>query len=177
MDEGFTRKEWNEIVTTRKYNWKVFPAIEELPNNEYIIEMVVNSCANISYDCKTDYKDLEGDSSLTNPLSRYLPEYIRIKWRNSQKKSHSASLYFQTKEISRIFAELYEAADSLQQSEINIRFDRYFEEKHDSTDVRIISSPHSETDYYDAIITIRKGDKSMQVNTINDGRAIYHPRD
>ena len=79
--------------------------------------------------------------------------------------------------ISQIFTELYEDADSLQQVEINIRFDRYFEEKHDSTDVRIISNPHSETDYYNAIITIRKGYKSMQVNTINDGRAIYHPRD
>ena len=177
MDEGLTKEEWNEIVTTRKYNWKVVPLIEELPGNAYITEMEVNSSANISYNCKADYENEDSNSSSTKPLLRYIPEHIRIKWRNNQNKSHSASLHFQTKEISQIFTDLYKETDRLQQSEISIRFDRYFKEKHDSTDVRIISNPNSETDYYNAIITIRKGYKSFQVLTTSDGRAIYHPRD
>ena len=161
LNEGFTRKEWNEIITTRKYNWKIVPSIEEL---RQIKEIDVSTYANVSYDCVADHESL-----------KYIPNYIRMKWHGNEDKSYSTFIQFQTKEISHLFTELYEDADSLQQSEIIIRFDRYFKEKHDSTDVRTISNP--DKDYYDAAITLRMGGKSLQINTIYSGAVIYHPND
>ena len=157
MYEGFTRKEWNEIITTRKYNWKIVPAIEEL---HQIKEIDANTYANVSYDCVADH-----ESSL-----KYIPNYIRMKWHGNEGKSYSTFIQFQAKEISHLFAELYEGADNLQQSEIIIKFDRYFKEKHDSTDVRTISNP--DKDYYDVAITLLRGGKSLQINTIYSGAAI-----
>jgi|GEM_PF-4644495 len=176
-DEEFTRKEWNEIITTRKYNWKIVPVIEELPDDNQIKRFEVDTYANISYNCIADLGHQENDSSLTNPQVRYIPKEIKIKWQGNQDKSYSTSFSFHAKAISDIFTELYEDADRLQQSEIVIRFDRYFEEKHDSTDVRVISRPYAGTDYYDAIITIRRGDKNLLINTRYGSSVISHSND
>lgn len=164
-DEGLTRKEWNDIITTRKYNWKIVLVIEELPNDNLIARLEVDTYANITYNCIADLGYQENDSLLSHPQVRYIPNMIGIKWWRNQGKSYSTSLVFQAKAISDIFAELYEDADRLEQSEIVIKVDRYFKEKHDSTDVRVISRPYADTDYYDAIITLRRGDKNLSINT------------
>ena len=170
----FTRKEWNDIITTRKYNWKIVPVIEELPSDNHIKRLEVDTYSNITYNCTSDLGYQEKDSSLTNPQVRYIPEEIKIKWQGSQRKSYSASLDFRAKEISDIFTELYKDADILQQSEIIIRFDRYFEEKQDSTDVKTISRRYADSEYYDAIITFRRGGKNLQINTKYGGYVITH---
>ena len=173
-NKEFTRKEWNDIITTRKYNWKIVPVIEELPDDNQIKRLEVDTYTNITYNCIADPGRRENDSSLTNPQVRYIPNGIEIKWQGNQGKSFSTSFSFQAKAISDIFAELYEDADRLQQSEIVIRLDRYFEEKHDG---RVLSRPYADTDYYDAIITLRRGDKNLSINTRYGSSVTSHSND
>ena len=172
LEEGITRKEWNDIITNRKYNWKLIPVIEGLLEDSQIKEIDLYTYANVKYYIYT--ADQKNDSSIIESQAKYIPNGIRIRWRGNQGESYSTSIHFQAKELSHIFAELYADADSLQQSEILVKFDRYFKEKHDSADVRPIPI---RSDYYDATITLRRGDKEFQINTIYGGDAIHHPND